>query len=189
MSHHPARRRLLTCLLVGVALTSAGCSEGIKALMEAAARVLDTDRAIGAQITQYGIAQVELGDGVVETPTTTTGEMREVLDVQYDTTTDRIPATLGTSFGVQYIIWGAPRGSWVPLEMRTVHPPLTNPATGRTTTQSVWQTEARVGDISGRIYTLEYDWEVVPGDWSFEIYYEGTLIEKQDFILYDPDME
>ena len=189
MSHPHALRRLLLSLLACIALTSAGCSEGMKALMEAAAEAADSDQAISVQITRFGIVDAELGDDVVEAPTTTTGALLDVVSTRYVANTNRIPATLGTSFGIDYAVWGAPRGTPVTLEMRTVHSLMTNPNTGRATTVSIWQWETQAGYRDGRIYTLEYDWEVVPGDWSFEIYHEGKLVEKQDFILYDPDLE
>lgn len=53
--------------------------------------------------------------GTAPAPGTTTGRTQLLGDIQFYQKTDRVPATIGTRFGVNYLVVGAPEGAMVEL--------------------------------------------------------------------------
>jgi hypothetical protein len=43
-----------------------------------------------------------------------------------------------------------------------------------------------VGKNAVRTYTLDHAWEVVPGDWTMEFYYEGRKLGEKRFTVTAP---
>lgn len=118
----------------------------------------------------------------VRVPTTTTGVINDSTDFRFvRNQVFDIPARLRAAMAVEYFVVGGPTGKTVTLEMRTIHPPLTNPATGETTRVSRWFTAVPKNFKQWRAYTFEYDWEVVPGEWTFEFWYDGQFVTQQVF--------
>jgi hypothetical protein len=103
--------------------------------------------------------------------------------------TDKIPARLGTKFGVKYALQGAPEGVYAGIRevWRFPVPGITNQKTGKTSHEQVDRAIVQVTDkeiFSG--YALLYDWELVPGIWTFEVWTGERLLLKQRFDVYRP---
>lgn len=179
--------------LVGIfaVLLAAGaaiaCSKATKEVMTVVEKALKPDPPLRVDIVRSGLVEQVYSGEVESAPDSATGVVTLTEDVRYIEETDRIPARLGTSFSIDYMVLGGGGPLEIELEMRTVHPPMRNPDTGRVSTLSRWTTTARKYQVRGRSYTLEYDWEVVPGDWAFEIYHDDVLLARQDFVLYAVD--
>lgn len=137
--------------------------------------------------------RVEVVDyGVYETGTRTTvpmpisvsGKMNLVADVRLVEKTREVVGQLGTSFGFRYRIEGVPTGANVVI--RTRHPRLTNPETGKS--MNYGEREQPVGPGGARYtgYSFDATYEIAEGDWSFQIIYEGRVIGEQKFKVIVP---
>jgi hypothetical protein len=99
--------------------------------------------------------------------------------------TDRVKAKLGMSFGIRYRLDGVKDGEVTDLQMRTLHPPMQGPS-GKPQTRSTASTVVdgaggvAEGDV---IYTLSEPFEVLPGRWTFQLLYKGSVILSKDFTV------
>mgnify|MGYP003323578533 CR=1 FL=1 len=133
-----------------------------------------------SELVSYGIFSAKsennglLDNGV---PVTT---VSEVLFNEY---THIIPAELGTNFGFQYIIHGSSNGA------TNVSHHIMFPALGLTTpvgerhTQFVSEEEVIVGHRVLHGYSFDEPWEMVPGDWVFEVWHNDSKLLRQVFTV------
>jgi len=102
--------------------------------------------------------------------------------------TTSIPARICVTFGFEYVIVGAPIAAEIPIKMIVKFPSrgLHNPETRETT----YRIEALVGRTIGRrhfrSYTLDKQWELVPGVWTFELWHKDRKLAEQRFTLSQP---
>lgn len=117
---------------------------------------------------------------------TVSGVIKDVSQVEHTKKTDVIFGQLTNSFGIRYTL----RGDFDPsvgLVHRTIHPPLTNPKTGKVSTVSEYD-----GIIGGnrvnvyRGFTFDDRWELAEGDWVFQIFYKGQLMAEKKFKVVIP---
>ncbi len=103
--------------------------------------------------------------------------------------TTRVPARLGTKFGIKYVIQGVPKGDLVMLRevWRFPEEGLKNPGTGKTSRE---QAQGMVMEVTGHEifagWALLYEWELVPGVWTYELWSGDRLILSQSFDVYRP---
>jgi hypothetical protein len=124
--------------------------------------------------------------GTVDQPDTAIGRTNQLGNVQKLQTTTTVPARRGVSFGLEYSISGPAAGSSATIQIAVVPPKagLLNPATQRRLYRETWRPSSGVvGSPSLVGYSLEHDWEVVPGLWRFEILLGGRKIGEQVFCL------
>lgn len=118
-------------------------------------------------------------------PRSAAGEMNLVAQVRLIRSAEIIAAQPGRSFGWRYRLLGLPPGSRIVL--RTLHPPLTNPKTGRTMAYS--ERKVRVShpeDIRYTGYTFDNAWEMAEGEWRFQVLYGGRVIGERAFKIVVP---
>ena len=98
--------------------------------------------------------------------------------------TETVPGTVGTTFGIQYVLRGAPKGKVVKLTYVTRFPPagMVN-GKGEKLEKSQFEWNDTIGLTSIRTYTLDHEWEIVAGDWELEFYYEGRKIGAKRFTV------
>lgn len=91
----------------------------------------------------------------------------------------------GRSFGIEIDMNGFPAGA-VTLTIRTVHPPLTNPKTGKTTRISEydWPVSSRRKVYFG--FTFDDGWEIAEGAWTIQIVYKGKMLAEKKFQIVVP---
>ncbi|MBX9778298.1 MAG: DUF3859 domain-containing protein [Xanthobacteraceae bacterium] len=96
-----------------------------------------------------------------------------------------IPASKGIRFGFRYQIVGAARGQQIKLGMVTVFPlpGLRTPTNQTPSLRSATILQRTVGTIAFRGYHFDHDFEILPGLWSFEFWYKGRKLAKQDFCV------
>jgi Domain of unknown function (DUF3859) len=147
----------------------------------AEARAQHIDR---VEIIEWGIFQHD-DDAVVAQPHSAVGTMTLVKNVRLLQTTTTIPALVGMKFGVRYRVVGSPQGVNVRLRQVTRFPSqgLTNPARGKTFSESEHYSNAVIGSTTYRGYDLDHDWEVEPGPWTMEIWHEGRKLAEKTFIV------
>ena len=139
-------------------------------------------------ILDYGLYTAAI-TGSVASPGTASGTSHTVSDVQFYRRTDRVPASVGTSFGVKFVVVGRPSGEIV--ELRTVlkipPPGVRNPKTGnvyRETSITVQKVIGHDGSLTG--YTLDEDWELVTGPWTLELWLGDRRMLSKTFTVYTP---
>jgi hypothetical protein len=135
-------------------------------------------------VVEYGIYTATT-TGQQAVSTTAAGTVSTLNDIQLAATTRTVPAQQGVRFGFRFVVVGAPAGAIVPLHMVTIIPPpgLTNPATQQTKAQSEYDTTAPIGQTWYKGYTLTNDWEVVPGVWTMQVWYQGQKLAEQQFTV------
>ena len=109
-------------------------------------------------------------------------------DVVFTSGETRVPARKGEQFGLQYVLYGEPSASFVTVTEILLHPTVIDPTTGITRTKSSRQKEIRLGyeskpNMLG--YGFDHDWEVVPGEWIFQVAYQGEIVVEQAFTVYE----
>jgi hypothetical protein len=91
-----------------------------------------------------------------------------------------IQVGLGASMGFRYFIDG-PENSAV-LTVRATHPPLTNPATGRTTVVDQWAQPVTVRRMYWNTgWTFQQPWELVPGTWTIDLFRGTEKLQSLSF--------
>ena len=99
--------------------------------------------------------------------------------------TTTIPLKSGVSFGFEYRINGAPDGAGV-----TIRDVLHYPEPGGTPPGSTARLLVAPSDDNAlinrgffEIYTLEEPWELLPGEWRFELWFGDRELCSQEFTL------
>jgi len=141
----------------------------------------------GIDITNRGIYEIEVKKKIDDE--NLVGSYRDIVtNIRRIKTTTNIPARLCISFGLEYIIVGAPSGVEIPIKMVTRFPKqgLYNPDTKLTVHWNETVVNRTIGKAHFRSYTLDKEWEVVPGVWTFELWYQGRRLVEQMFNLVEP---
>jgi Domain of unknown function (DUF3859) len=120
----------------------------------------------------------------IKNPAISTGQRYEAPATLLRRTTI-IPAKTGTTFGLDIMIRGRPRGRLVPFRIvwRYPEPGLRNPDTGKVKLVDDYIDEKNLGHETSFMWSLGADWTAVPGRWTFEIWYEGRMLATQSFTL------
>ncbi len=157
----------------------------------------------GAEIIEYGLYHADRF-GRIEGRDTSLGSLtvlnKETVRLVEKTT--RIPAEIGNTFGIAYILHGTPHNADVELTIRVITPGLTRPpepgpqlytaqgirfpgrqgAGARTTEQ--WPSHANLNKPAYDFFGFEHDWELVPGQWTFQVWYRDAMLTEQSFEVY-----
>ena len=120
----------------------------------------------------------------VPMPISVSGKMNLVSNVRLTEKTREVMGQLGTSFGFRYRIHGVPEGATVTI--RTRHPRLTNPETGKSMTYGEREQQASDGGERYTGYSFDATYEIAEGEWSFQILYAGRVIGEQKFKVVVP---
>ena len=145
-----------------------------------------TSTAAAEDIEVYGIDILEYGEFKSNSVkrkyagNTLLGQMTVLNEIELLKQTDTIEGSIGTQFGVKYFVKGLPKRANVPLSVRLLHPITTNPDTQQTSTIEEWIAKAKIGTANYCGWIFEYKWEIVPGEWTIQLLYDGeTLAEKK----------
>ena len=105
-------------------------------------------------------------------------------NVRHAATLRTIPAQIGTTFGFRYKVIGRPHAAWVELRQVVIFPsPGIIPSFSSTKpiTQDEFVLQTKIGETSYASYTLEDAFELVPGNWVFEIWQGNRKLATQSF--------
>ena len=125
--------------------------------------------------------------------TTNTGKVVTKAVLKISETTDRIPLIKGTHFAYRYRIIDLPKEEAkkpvVELRKVLVHPVMTL-LDGSTSTG--WDRIARGRTSAGQViafdgYAFHEDYELVEGDWTFQIWFGDKKLVEQKFTAYKPE--
>jgi hypothetical protein len=135
-------------------------------------------------IFEYGLYTAEVNSEVTA-PDTAAGKMILLNNIQHTVTTRTVPAQLGVHFGFRYTVVGAPPEATVRLHMVTIFPApgLSAPDNPQRQPRSEYDLARAIGAQLYRDYTFEHDWELLPGVWTFQIWYEGRMLAEEKFTV------
>jgi len=147
------------------------------------AAAAQADRIDGADITQFGEYEYKV-TSTEDLGGTAAGTLKSV-DYKFVAKTTSIPARRGVGFGIEYRVRGAPTDATVPLRSVTIFPAggLRNPKTGETVPRNEYIEEKAIGALLLKGYTLDEDWEVVPGTWTFQVWFGDQMLAEKSFTV------
>jgi len=136
-------------------------------------------------ITDFGVYNLEAHEVIQRSAEGL--HQREVANVQLARQTRIIPLQKGVHFGFHYAIVGTPDGAPVQLRMVTLYPPggLHNPAVATPILRSEFSVTRSIGGRQESYHgvALDYDWGLVSGDWTLEIWYGDRKLASEVFTL------
>jgi hypothetical protein len=141
-----------------------------------------TPQITNATVEDYGIYTAE-SLSKQAAPGTATGTVTPIDNITLAATTHTIPAQIGVRFGFHFTLSGEPDGATVTLHEVTIFPApgLTNPSTQQTKAKSEFDWTAILGKTTFKGYTFQHDWELVPGTWTLQVWYQGRELAEQSF--------
>ncbi len=154
--------------------------------------VASTSFAQGLRVDGMNIIEAGIYEAVIEKkvpdPRDPTGFHNVLGDPKLIQKTSTVPARQGTRFGTRAMIVGAPNNASVPIRI-VYRPPaagLRNPKTGEIIYRGEYTDNWKIGATVYTEYYLENEWEVVPGDWTFEYWYGNRKLAEHKFTLTKP---
>ncbi len=153
----------------------------LMAMSAASAQGVRVDRIDIVDKGMYAITPGEQTSGA-NTPSGTITAVPVARNIQATTT---IPGKVGVEFGLHYIVAGAPAGGDVALDFVFTYPApgLRDPAEAKPILESRFSRLKQIGEKEYLGYGIENAWEIVPGAWSFAIWYQGKKMAEQAFTL------
>ena len=133
------------------------------------------------EIAGYGIFKaVYVRDAILDDtmPVTTVDE------ADFTDFTDRIPPSMGTSFGFQYVIYGPTKRRPVDVQhvIRVPEPGMRSPG-GKVHKEIRSSDQAVIGRKVLHGYAFDESWEIVPGEWIFEVWRNDVKLISKSFVV------
>ena len=171
------RALFLTGLLVAAASVGATAQTTVPTTLEPAATLNSlTITNVGTFTGQSRSATAVAGQ---QSPTRTVGT---VTDWRFVSDSTDVDGKVGTQFGIEFRIDGAPAGAAVTLYLVLTFPPegVRNPNTGETLhSATIALPNMKIGALCVAGYGFDNGWEIVPGEWTEKITYrDQTLVER-----------
>ncbi len=112
----------------------------------------------------------------------------DVLGVQFVEITNTIPGVLGVNFGFEYTINTTPRGGEMRIRSVIKFPEggLTQPG-GATFAHAIEKSRIKIGEKILFGFGFDEPWEIIPGDWVFEIWHRDARIIRKTFTVLSPE--
>jgi hypothetical protein len=152
----------------------------------------DLDKPLKGHVGRAGLYRLVRSGGVINDPNTGTGKAVAKPVVELVRKTGRIPLIKGVQMYLQYRIWPLPaQPAHADLRRVLQHPEMKLPD-GSVSTGSDYMIKGKVS--SGQViaytgYGLDEDYELVEGDWIFQIWYQDKKMIEHKFTTYQPDKE
>ena len=145
-----------------------------------------------SQVFQFGIYKAVKKGQIRESTETNTGKVMRKPTLEHEKMTDRIPLVKDTYFGFQYRLWNLPPEVMIkpvmPLRKVLIHPEMTLPD-GSTTTgwDRTFKGRVQTQQVMGFDgYGFNEDYELVEGDWIFQVWYQDRKLIERKFVTYHP---
>ena len=137
---------------------------------------VDSQNILGAVTLDYGTCTINLKE-TVSSDTAASGGYNVTEGVIFTEKTSNISAEKGISFGIKYVVNGEPEGSKVKLKVVAIHPPI------KGNIKSSAMVEAKIGTWRADFYTFNENYELVEGEWIFQIYHKNNLLIEKSFMV------
>ena len=160
---------------------------------EAIAVIDNTENKKGAlkgKVVKAGLFKVIRSGGLVESRNTSTGKAISKPVIELVTTTDRIPLVKDAHMSLQYRIWNLPeQPAYIKLRRVLKHPVMTLPdGTQSSGSDYMINGSVSIGQVIAYTgYGLNEDYEMLEGEWTFQIWYEDKKLVEHTFTTYWPD--
>ena len=157
-----------------------------------AASAVQADDAIEpeAKVIKAGLFKVIRSGGLVKSSNTSTGKAISKPVIQMLKATERIPLVKDAHMSLQYRIWNLPeQPAYIKLRRVLKHPVMTLPD-GKVSTGSDYMINGHVSIgqvIAYTGYGLNEEYEMLEGEWTFQIWYLDKKLVEQTFVTYWPD--
>jgi hypothetical protein len=138
-----------------------------------------------ARIDAFGLFETVRAGKAEKNERSAMGELHAVVAHRLLQSGTAIVGQLGSSFGAELRFENLP-GRWVTVTVRTTHPPITNPATGKTTTISEFEWRVPQGESVYFGHTFQEMWQIAEGDWKSQVIYRGKVLAEQSFKVVVP---
>jgi hypothetical protein len=124
---------------------------------------------------------------VIDDPTQPFGKRSVNRDVRLELETTRVPARIGTAFGIGFVFRGD-AGQTVPYRVVWRYPRdgLTDPRSGKTVHESMREGTASVDRPRSEGHAFVYDWGLVPGEYIVKIWVGDKKLIEQAFDVFLP---
>ena len=101
--------------------------------------------------------------------------------------THQIPGEIGTSFGIQYVIHSSPKGQPLKVTGVIIYPGegLITPQ-GDVYKQSEESMVVKIGEKSFYGFGFDHSWEIIPGDWTFQIKRGDAILAQKTLTVLPP---
>ncbi len=148
---------------------------------------------IKAQVFQFGIYTAAKKGQIKDSPDTNTGKVVRKPTLEHASMTDRIPLVKDTYFGYQFRLWNLPPEVMIKpvMQLRKVliHPEMTLPDGSKTTGwDRTFKGRVQVQQVLGFDgYGFNEDYELVEGDWIFQIWYQDKKLIERKFVSVWPE--
>jgi len=134
------------------------------------------------KITSYGITDNKVID-VIDRPDLPAGQLDVYNDWNLLKKTNMIPAEKGVEFGIEYKVDALSLQSDIEVEEIIIFPEggITNPENKihqEIDSEIALLTKNEKGSFT---YKMEYDWEVVPGNWVFQVRHRDVIYAQMVF--------
>ena len=136
-------------------------------------------------IVDFGRYETQVAGKPEKAERTASGVVQPVDGHRLIEKTDLVVGQLGNTFGIEVKLENFPGGS-AALVIRTHHPPLTNPATGKTTTVSEYDWTSATHENTYFCYSFDAGWEIAEGTWTIQVLHEGKVIAEKKFKIIVP---
>jgi hypothetical protein len=135
-------------------------------------------------VVSKGIYRVQTGEQTADTAAPT-GEIAAPVEFENIDKTSDIAASIGLEFGVEYRVVGAPEAAEVELELVITYPApgLTDPRESEPIRATRFNRQKKIGEVTYVGYGFENDWEMVPGTWTFRIWYDNRKLLEESFTV------
>ena len=134
-------------------------------------------------VTEYGIYTSDnlrpdkpSEDGVKNTTIT---------NVKLAARTHQVPLQKGVQFGFRFVIEGSPAKATVPVRTVIIYPGdgAHMPGSAEPMRSTTWNDNDPIGPELYYGYTLEDDWELIPGNWTLELWVGDKKLASQTFTV------
>ena len=141
-----------------------------------------------AETLAYGVFDSSERQTLTKPATDDAPPVDSVKKYRFKDFTTQIPMQIGTEFGIEYQINTKPRGR--PIDITTVivfpEPGLKRPG-GRTYKKSRETKRVSIGKGHLHGYGFDESWELVPGEWVFEVWHKKARLVKKSFTVFVPE--
>lgn len=176
-------------LLIILMLALVGCDQN--PATTGTAGEADVVKEPSGRILQWGVYTLLRGGEVIDSAKTTTGKAVSSPVITRDRETDRIPLIKDKYMAYQYRLSNLPGTRTVKLRRVLTHPPF-HLLDGTVSTGSdylVTKNLERGEVIAYDTYALNEDYEMVEGEWVFQLWFDDKKLVEQTFTTYWPEKE
>jgi hypothetical protein len=136
-----------------------------------------------AKLLNYG-SLVAINEERTIVPHSLVGYFLHSDDIQFIGCLDTLKGKIGLSFGIEYYLEGfdsTKKKDDVHFFSKIKHPKLSNPKTGNHATETLENKYNYLNQKNYDYFTFEFEWEVVPGVWTFQIIEDNRILLEKSF--------